>query len=46
MLEISGVQEEWSVSASALGKSASGTRHGNVSIEVATSNREHTGGGE
>lgn len=43
MLEISGVQEEWSVSASALGKSASGTRHGNVSIEVATSNREHTG---
>ena len=30
MLEISGVQEEWSVSASALGKSASGTRHGNV----------------
>lgn len=45
MLEISGVQEEWSVSASALGKSASGTRHGNVSIEVATSNREHTGGG-
>ena len=32
MLEISGVQEEWSVSASALGKSASGTRHGNVSI--------------
>lgn len=46
MLKISGVQEEWSVSASALGKSASGTRHGNVSIEVATSNREHTGGGE
>lgn len=46
MLEISGVQEEWSVSASTLGKSASGTRHGNVSIEVATSNREHTGGGE
>lgn len=46
MLEISGVQEEWSVSASALGKSASGTRHGNVSIEVATSNREHTSGGE
>lgn len=46
MLEISGVQEEWGVSASALGKSASGTRHGNVSIEVATSNREHTGGGE
>ena len=46
MLECSGVQEEWSVSASALGKSASGTRHGNVSIEVATSNREHTGGGE
>ena len=46
MLEISGVQEEWSVSACALGKSASGTRHGNVSIEVATSNREHTGGGE
>ena len=46
MLEISGVQEEWSVSASALGKSASGTRHGNVSIEVATSTREHTGGGE
>ena len=46
MLEISGVQEEWSVSASALGKSASGTRHGNVSIEVATTNREHTGGGE
>lgn len=46
MLEISGVQEEWSVLASALGKSASGTRHGNVSIEVATSNREHTGGGE
>ena len=45
MLEISGVQEEWGVSASALGKSASGTRHGNVSIEVATSNREHTGGG-
>lgn len=46
MLEISGVQEEWSVSASALGKSASGTCHGNVVIEVATSNREHTGGGE
>ena len=46
MLEISGVQEEWGVSASALGKSASGTCHGNVVIEVATSNREHTGGGE
>ena len=46
MLEISGMQEEWGVSASALGKSASGTRHGNVVIEVATSNREHTGGGE
>ena len=29
MLEISGVQEEWSVSASALGKSASGTRYCN-----------------
>lgn len=46
MLEISGVQEEWGVSASALGKSASGTCHGNVVIEVATSNRQHTGGGE
>lgn len=45
MLEISGVQEEWGVSASALGKSASGTCHGNVVIEVATSNRQHTGGG-
>ena len=45
MLEISGVQEEWDVSASALGKSASGTCHGNVVIEVATSNRQHTGGG-
>lgn len=46
MLEISGVQEEWGVSASALGKSASGTCHGNVVIEVATSNRQHTGGGD
>lgn len=45
MLEISGVQEEWGVSASALGKSASGTCHGNVVIEVATSNRQHIGGG-
>lgn len=45
MLEISGVQEEWGVSASALGKSASGTCHGNVVIEVATYNRQHTGGG-
>ena len=45
MLEISGMQEEWGVSASALGKSASGTCHGNVVIEVATSNRQHTGGG-
>lgn len=45
MLEISGVQEEWGVSASALGKSASGTCHGNVVIAVATSNRQHTGGG-
>lgn len=45
MLEISGVQEEWSVSASALGKSASGTRYGNVTVAVVTSNRQHTGGG-
>lgn len=46
MLEISGVQEEWSVSASALGKSASGTRYGIVTVAVVTSNRQHTGGGE
>ena len=46
MLEISGVQEEWSVSASALGKSASGTRYGIVTVAVVTSNRQHAGGGE
>lgn len=45
MLEISGVQTKWSVSASAFGKSASGTRYGNVTVAVVTSNRQHTGGG-
>ena len=45
MLEISGVQTKWSVSASAFGKSASGTRYSNVTVAVVTSNRQHTGGG-
>lgn len=45
MLEISGVQTKWSVSASAFGKSASETRYGNVTVAVVTSNRQHTGGG-
>ena len=45
MLELSGVQTKWSVSASAFGKSASGTRYGNVTVAVVTSNRQHTGGG-
>lgn len=44
ILNISGVQDVWNVSASALGKSVKGTRYGTVTVAVATSNRQHTGG--
>ena len=43
-LEISGVQQVNTVTASAAGRSVSGTQYGDVTIAVATSNRQHTGG--
>ena len=44
MMEISGFQTKWSVSASAFGRTATGTRYGNVTVAVVTANRQHTGG--
>ena len=43
-LEISGVQRINTVTASAAGRSVSGTQYGDVTIAVVTSNRQHTGG--
>ena len=44
-LEIKGVQKINTVTASAAGRSISGTQYGDVTITVVTSNRSHTGGG-
>ena len=44
-LEIKGVQKINTVSASAAGRSVSGTQYGDVTVTVMTSNRQHTGGG-
>ncbi len=44
-LQISGVQQINTVTASVGEKSVSGTQYGDVTIAVATSNRQHTGGG-
>lgn len=44
ILNISGVQTKCSVSASAFGRTATGTHYGNVIVSVVTSNRQHTGG--
>lgn len=44
-LEIKGVQKINTVSASAAGRSVSGTQYGDVTVTVVTSNRQHTGGG-
>lgn len=44
ILTISGSQSKQNVSASAMGKSASGVHYGTVSVAVVTSNRQHTGG--
>lgn len=43
-LEIKGVQQVNTVTASAAGRSVSGTQYGNVTVTVVTSNRQHTGG--
>ena len=44
ILKIKGVQSKQVVSASAKGKSVSGTHYGTVSVVVTTSNRQHNGG--
>lgn len=44
MLSISGVQNKSNVTASAMGKSVSGTQYGTVTVTVATANRQHNGG--
>lgn len=44
-LEIRGIQKINTVTASAAGRSVSGTQYGDVTITVVTSNRSHTGGG-
>lgn len=44
-LEISGVQQINTVTASVGSKSVSGTQYGDVTIAVTATNREHTGGG-
>ena len=43
-LEIKGVQQVNTVTASAAGRSVSGTQYGDVTVTVVTSNRQHTGG--
>ena len=44
-LVINGAQKVNTVTASAAGRSVSGTQYGDVTITVETSNRQHTGGG-
>lgn len=44
MLSVSGVQSKSNVTASAKGKSVSGTQYGTVTVTVATANRQHNGG--
>lgn len=44
MLSVSGVQSKSNVTASAKGKSVSGTQYGTVTVAVATANRQHSGG--
>lgn len=44
MLSISGVQNKTNITASAKGKSVSGTHYGTVTITVTTTNRHHNGG--
>ena len=43
-LAISGTQQINTVTASAAGRSVSGTQYGDVTVTVVTSNRQHTGG--
>lgn len=43
-LVVSGIQGKENVSASAMGKTVSGTRYGTVTVTVTTANRSHTGG--
>lgn len=44
MLSASGVQSKSNVTASAKGKSVSGTQYGTVTVTVSTANRQHSGG--